>query len=176
MQPHERARLQRELTALADGDRSAFDGVFAIAWPVLRSLANRLLADPAEAEDAAQRALLKLFHHASRFDPERDALPWVLTFGINECRTVRRRKGRRRIDALDREPATEAGPEQALVQADLLDALGIVVGTLTDADHVALGLRDPDPSDTVAPATQRKRKQRALGRLRSAWRKLHGHA
>lgn len=174
MQPHERARLQRELTALADGDRGAFDGVFAVAWPVLRSLAIRLLADPAEAEDAAQRALLKLFNHASRFDPERDALPWVLTFGINECRTVRRRKGRRRTEALEREPATESGPEDELVRADLLEALRAVVGTLTEADQAALGLREPESS--VAPATQRKRKQRALGRLRSTWRKMHGLA
>jgi RNA polymerase sigma-70 factor (ECF subfamily) len=175
MQPHERARLQRELTALADGDRGAFDGVFAVAWPVLRSLAIRLLADPAEAEDAAQRALLKLFNHASRFDPERDALPWVLTFGINECRTVRRRKGRRHTEALEREPATESGPEDELVRADLLEALRAVVGTLTQADQAALGLRPSAPSD-AAPATQRKRKQRALGRLRSAWRKMHGLA
>ncbi len=174
MQPHERARLQRELTALADGDRGAFDGVFAVAWPVLRSLAVRLLADPAEAEDAAQRALLKLFNHASRFDPDRDALPWVLTFGINECRTVRRRKSRRRTEALEREPATESGPEDEMVRADLLEALRAVVGTLTEADQAALGLRASEPS--VAPATQRKRKQRALGRLRSAWRKMHGLA
>lgn len=176
MQPHERARLQRELTALADGDRGAFDGVFSVAWPVLRSLAIRLLADPAEAEDAARRALLKLFNHASRFDPERDALPWVLTFGINECRTVRRRNGRRRTEALDREPATDSGPEDELVHADLLAALGAVVGTLTEADQVALGLRPSDPADPVTPATHRKRKQRAIGRLRSAWRKMHGLA
>lgn len=174
MHPHERARLQRDLTALADGDRDAFDEVFALAWPVLRSLSIRLLSDRAEAEDAAQRALLKLFHHASSFDPERDALPWVLTFGINECRTVRRRNTRRRIEALLHEPAADSGPEDALMHADLLEALNDVVGTLTEADQAALGLRPCD--DTVAPATRRKRKQRALDRLRSTWRKMHGLA
>lgn len=174
MQAHARRRLQNELTALADGDRSAFDDVFALAWPVLRSLAVRLLGSDAEAEDAAQRALLKLFANASRFDPERDALPWVLTFAINECRSVRARQGRRRMEPLMGDVAGDPGPEAHLVRADLVDALTDVVGSLTEADRVALGLSEG--ADTPAPATARKRKQRALGRLRSAWRRIHGIA
>ena len=176
MQAQARRRLQRELTALADGDRGAFDGVFALAWPVLRSLAVRLLGDDAEAEDAVQRALLKLFANASRFDPERDALPWVLTFAINECRTVRAQRGRRRIEPLTCDPADDPGPETHIVHADLLDALTEVVGTLTEADRIALGLIEASTHDAPAPATQRKRKQRALGRLRNAWRRIHGLA
>lgn len=174
MQAHARRRLQRELTALADGDRSAFDGVFALAWPVLRSLAVRLLGNDAEAEDAAQRALLKLFANASRFDPERDALPWLLTFAINECRTARARQGRRTMEPLPCDVAGDPGPEAHLVRADLVDALTDVVGSLTESDRVALGLSEG--SDAPAPATARKRKQRALGRLRSAWRRIHGIA
>ena len=70
-----RAELQGDLSRLADGDRAAFDPVFARLWPVLRDLAQRHLP-AADAEDAAQRALLRLFERASEFDPGRDALAW----------------------------------------------------------------------------------------------------
>ena len=48
-----REALQRGMSALADGDRSAFDAVFSALWPVLRRFAERALRDPAAAEDAA---------------------------------------------------------------------------------------------------------------------------
>ncbi len=170
-----RRQLQRQLAALADGDRRAFDDVFALSWPVMRQLAVRLLGDASEAEDAAQRALLQLFSKASCFDPKREALPWMLTFVINECRTVRTRRRRRPMAELTAEPAGDAGPEEHLVRADLVRAVQDVVGVLGHEDHVALGLVEPT-DDAPAPATRRKRKQRALGRLRSAWRRIHGVA
>ncbi len=170
-----RTRLRHGLTALADGDRRAFDDVFAVCWPIMRALATRLLGDASEAEDAAQRALLQLFSNASRFDPKREALPWVLTFAINECRTVRARRRRRPMLSLTAEPPGDSGPESHLVRADLVRAVQDVVGTLTHDDRVALGL-EAAAATAPAPATRRKRKQRALGRLRSAWRRIHGTA
>ena len=175
----ERAELQRAMTALAAGDRDAFEPVFALTWPVLRRIAERMLDDPIEAEDAAQRALLKLFAHAARFDPDRDALPWAVTFVLNECRTIRNRK-RRRGDAapLPIDPqGHEPTPEEALQRAELHRVLESVLGTLSEADRIALGLvADPEPAEAVAPATLRKRKQRALQRLRFVWRRMHGIA
>ena len=175
MHAHARARLQRALTDLADGRRSAFDDVFELAWPPMRALAVRLLQDAAEAEDVAQRALLKLFSHASRFDSERDALPWVLTFVINECRTVRGRWRRRPLVPLTQEPAGTSDPEAQLMRAELAAAVAEIAGTLTEADRVALGLQ-PAADLTPCAATRRKRKQRALGRLRHAWKRIHGLA
>jgi RNA polymerase sigma-70 factor (ECF subfamily) len=173
-----RARLQHALAALAGGERGAFDDVFALSWPVLRALATRLLGDDAEAEDAAQRALMKLFSRASCFDPERDALPWVATFAINEVRTVRARRRRRATTPLrldqDDVPTVE-GPETQLMRAELCAALLDIVGTLTRADRVALGLESAVEC-AIAGATARKRKQRALARLRTAWRRIHGLA
>ncbi len=175
MRPDARARLDRALARLAGGERDAFDEVFSLAWPVLRSLALSLPKDSAEAEDAAQRALMKLFSNASRFEPGRSALPWIATFGINEVRTSRSR-ARRRIheDVCPRTPAPD-DLESDLLQADLLAALQRVLGTLTDDDRIALGLASPEDS-TTPPATRRKRKQRALTRLRQAWRRMHGTA
>lgn len=179
MEPRERARLQRAMAALAAGDRDAFEPVFASAWPVLRRVAARLLGDEAEAEDAAQRALLKLFSHAARFDPDRDALPWAVTFVLNECRTVWSRR-RRRGDAAPLPGDPQCGdptPEDVLARTQQLAALESVLGTLSDRDRAALGLHDPHGvEEPLAPAARRKRKQRALRRLRFVWRRMHGIA
>lgn len=175
MHPNERARLQRALADLAAGERRAFDDVFAVAWPVLRSLAGRLLDDSVEAEDAAQCALIKLFANASRFDSARDALPWVLTFVINEVRTVRGQRRRRPRVPLQESSCASGTPESRLLDADLVGAVQEIAGTLSYDDQVALGL-ERGQGTSAAPATLRKRKQRALDRLRTAWRRIHGLA
>ena len=74
----ERAELRRLMARLADGDRAAFGPAFALLWPRLRAFAARYVA-VADAEDAAQAALLRVFSRASEYDPERDALAWALT-------------------------------------------------------------------------------------------------
>ena len=56
------------MAALAAGDRSAFDVVFRALWPRCRAFAQKLLDDDALADDAAQQALLQLFHEAPRFE------------------------------------------------------------------------------------------------------------
>ncbi len=175
MQADARARLQRALADLSAGNRDAFDDVFTLAWPMLRALALRTLANEAEAEDAAQRALLKLFSNASRFDSKRDALPWTLTFVLNEIRSVRNRRRRRPIVSLEHDLQSDAEPETELLRADLVHAVHSIVGTLDARDRAALGL-EPSGVETVCPATRRKRKQRALDRLRMAWRRMHGIA
>ncbi|HYR19577.1 MAG TPA: sigma factor [Myxococcales bacterium] len=92
-----RAALQRGMCRLAEGDREAFEPVFAALWPVLRAFAARALTVPAEAEDAAQSALIKVFARAAEFDPLREALPWALGIAAYECRTLRKSRARRRV-------------------------------------------------------------------------------
>jgi len=65
------------MTALAAGDRHAFHPVFVSLWPLLKSFTSRHLP-AADAEDAAQQALLNVLSRATEYEPERDALPWVL--------------------------------------------------------------------------------------------------
>lgn len=98
MDSGERAALQQELTALARGERAAFDPLFRRLWPLLRGFAGRCL--PAqEAEDAAQEALLRVFHRASEFDARRDALSWILGIAAWQIRTRRTQARRRREEA-----------------------------------------------------------------------------
>ena len=94
--PRDRSsRVQRLMTAAADGDRAAVEPLFAALWPIALGYATRFLGDAALAEDCAQDALVKLFGQLDRFDRERDALTWALTHATWQCRTARRRRDRR---------------------------------------------------------------------------------
>ena len=171
--------LQSLMIRLADGDRSAFHPAFVALWPVLRRFAARHLA-PADAEDAAQEALVKIFWQAASFDPSRSALAWVLGVAGFEIRTTRRRRLRRREEstgdaALEacRDPALN--PEELALARDLETTLGETLGALHPSDAETLRLYARGERPPIAAATFRKRVERALIRLRAAWRTTNGH-
>jgi RNA polymerase sigma-70 factor (ECF subfamily) len=168
-----RAQLQADLLRLQDGDRGAFAPVYAQLWPLFLGMAKRQLPG-ADAEDAAQEALVKLFARVSAFDRERDALSWALGIVAFELLTARQRQRRRReeLGAPAEGPAAGASPEEAAVARDLEQAAAEVLGTLRPADVEVLrlaarGEREPGP-------TFRKRLERALTRFRFAWSATHG--
>jgi len=166
--------LQSLMIRLADGDRSAFHPVFTALWPIVRRFTGRHLP-PAEAEDAAQEALLKLFRQASRYDPSRSVLAWALGVAGFEIMTARRRLLRRREEPESgagleelRHPAQ--GPEAAALAGDMESALQEALGTLRPGDAETLRLYALGLRPRIAAATFRKRVERALARLRTAWR------
>jgi len=175
LEPGERAELRRLMWRLADGDRTAFGPVFALLWPQVRAFAARLVG-PADGEDAAQSALLKIFSRASEYDRARDALPWALGIAAWECRTLRRRRERRRersAPAPERAAEGALSPEEAVLESELRAAAEEVVGTMRPIDvetivSIATGHR------AVHGATFRKRVERALARFKLAWRARHG--
>jgi len=167
------------MTAAADGDRAALDPLFAALWPPVTGYARRFLDDATLAEDVAQDALVKLFARLDQYDRDRDALTWALTFTTWECRTARRRLTRRAEtpETFDTSPpptidGAGIAEERELVRAALeaLDAL-----PSRDREVIAAVLVDDDElRRSLAPATFRKRLERALGRLRTSWRSRHG--
>jgi RNA polymerase sigma-70 factor (ECF subfamily) len=172
-----RAALQSELTALARGERAAFDSLFRRTWPLVRAFAARTL--PAhEADDAAQEAMLRIFSRASEFDPGRDALAWLLGVTAWQVRTHRTRARRRRESALEGAPEridAAASPEQDAIAGDLSAALDSALRELprSDAETLLAYARGERP-DLPGP-TFRKRVERALARLRRRWRYDHEH-
>lgn len=171
MTPAERKTLSSSMARLADGDRTAFTEVFARLWPELRRFAGSWLRDDVEADDVAQRALLSIMGRAHEYEPDRDALSWAIGIAAWECRTSRRRHGRRREEPLLEHASAEPSPEQATIDGELERAVLEVVGTLSPLDRAALGF---GPAEAVSPPTARKRRQRALMRLRGAWSRIHG--
>jgi RNA polymerase sigma factor (sigma-70 family) len=168
------------MVRLADGDRDAFDPLYDVLWPVFLRFARRALAGSPDAEDAAQGALMKVFSRACELDPDRDALSWALGIVAYECRTLRKKAHRRREDMADPEtwasrPATGLTAEDALIARDLEDAAEQILGTLRpeDAETLRLVAGGERPEGVAAP-TFRKRVERALSRLRTAWSTKHG--
>jgi DNA-directed RNA polymerase specialized sigma24 family protein len=170
--PHARAEIQALLKRPQSGDRAAIEPTFDVLWPILRRFSARALHHEADAEDAAQQALAKLFAQVSSFDSSRDGVAWALAIASFECRTIRRKSHRRREDSLEGEQTSNATPEALVIERDLQTAAREVLGMMKedDANAILAAMADERPA---GDATFRKRLERALGRLRLAWRTKH---
>lgn len=163
------------MTAAAEGDRSVLDPLFHALWPIVAGYAARFLGDVALAEDAAQDTLVKLFSQLDRYDRRRDALTWTLAIATWECRTHRRKRHRR--SEVPSPPESTIDGVRLAEDRELVRSALVALDTLAPRDRevIAAALDDDDPlRDTLAPATFRKRLERALGRFRVSWRSRHG--
>lgn len=175
MTPACRRELHAAMLRFADGDRAAFREVFDVLWPVLLSFTGRTLVNRADAEDAAQRALLKVFDRIIDMDRARDGATWAITIAAYEVMTVRREQLRRREQSVELLVAVADGqlsPADRVVRDDLHAAVRDAIGELPARDQAALAeLLDEAPR---SGETERKRRFRAIERLRALWRKAHG--
>ncbi len=170
------------MSAAADGDRASVEPLFAALWPIVVGYAARFLGDAALAEDCAQDALVRLFGQLDRFERDRDALTWALTHATWQCRTARRSRQRRGETSLDAAPVGGAPQEihderESAVDRELVRAALDTLATLPARDREILYATLTDDDElrrAIAPATFRKRLERALGRLRLSWRSRHG--
>jgi RNA polymerase sigma-70 factor (ECF subfamily) len=176
MDAERRRQLQAWMVRFADGDRAAFQPLFEALWPVLLAFTSRALERPADAEDAAQQAMVKVFSRVADFDRSRDGASWALGIAGFEVMTLRKQRARRReggAAVLDRVAHQGPGLEERAIAAELERAVVDLVGALPERDRAALAYAftgEPPPTDE----TSRKRRFRALGRLRAAWRRAHG--
>jgi RNA polymerase sigma-70 factor (ECF subfamily) len=177
MQAERRKAIHDAIVRLSDGDRSAMVGLVEHLWPVLLDFARRGLRHDEDAEDVAQEVFVRICSRASEFDRTRDGLSWAFGIASYEVMTARRRTQRRREtfdeSVLEAQSAFQPSQEDALVRADLEAALEHVLGGLSQDDRAHLGLVTT-ASHSVTGATMRKRRQRALERLRTMWRRVYG--
>ncbi len=124
-----RNHLNDLMVRLADGDRTAFDEVYCVLWPIISTFCNRTLSR-ADAEDAAQQALVKVFDQASRFERDRDAVTWALSIAIWEIRTIRKRHLRSKTSDLDHFEFASAAdsPEMLTAERQITDAALAALG------------------------------------------------
>ena len=175
MDAAERHALNEAMVRLADGDRSAFPIVFASLHPLLRGFAARFLRDADEAEDVAQHALLKVFEHAVRFEPGRDAATWALAITANACRATRRSvRASESLDLAEDVRDAAPDPETRAVERDLVSAAEATLAALRPDDAAVLVAAWRGDRVGAASPSMRKRVQRATERLRAAWRNRHG--
>jgi RNA polymerase sigma-70 factor (ECF subfamily) len=172
-----RKRVNDLMVRLADGDRSVFDEVYAALWLVIAAFCGKMLSG-ADAEDAAQQALLKIFSRASTFERSGDAFTWAITIASWEVRTIQKQVTRARTTPMDGHEAVDPAEsvETLISREQLVAAARQVLGTLSESDQQTLvaSFNDENPT-SVAGATFRKRRERALTRLREAWRRVYGN-
>jgi RNA polymerase sigma-70 factor (ECF subfamily) len=172
--PIEPNTLDALMARLADGDREVFARVFDALWSPIHRLCISLLKNEADASDAAQEAMSKILERASDYDKSRPAMPWAMAIAAWECRTLARKRTRRREAG---EPPKEHGgehPEEEFVQRNLTAAAVAALGELSEADRETLVATFWDEAASVSGATLRKRRERALDRLRKTFRRLYG--
>jgi RNA polymerase sigma factor (sigma-70 family) len=175
----EKEPLNAAMARFARGDRSAAPAVFDELWPRSLTFCTRALGRP-HGEDAAQRAMMKLFEQASDFDPSKDALAWAYEFSLWECRRELTSRSRSREAGwspaeVGRVVGMQPNPEERLETEELKAALNEALAQLRPADRETLLAVIQDAPSAVAQATWRKRKERAIGRLKAMWRMLHGN-
>ena len=171
--------LTQHMDRLADGDRSAFGPLYAALKPRVHALCRAMLGHEQDAEDAMQQVMEKIFARASTYEQGRPVAPWALGIAAWECRGYRQKRKRRREDALVEE-AGELLARNALsediARADLqrlaLQALHEL--SATDREVLTATFWDEATLAGVTGATKRKRRERAIERLRVSFRRLYG--
>lgn len=157
-----------------DGDPAALAEVFDHAAPQLLLLAQHLLREPHDAEDAVQETFLQAIRSAGRYRQDRAVLPWLVGILGNVASALRRR-ARRALDPsrLPAEPRSD--PAQEAAERDEVRSLLLAIHALPDPFREVLVLHLVHGLETTAiahakgvpPETIRTRLHRGLARLRT---------
>jgi RNA polymerase sigma-70 factor (ECF subfamily) len=174
-----RPQGERELVERAvRGDADAFAGLVRAHEETAFRLAYVITGNAAEAEDAAQEAVIKAWRALGRFRKAEPFRPWLLRIVANEARNRRRAAGRRaRLAATAAaQPSGDAAPspEELTVASDesrrLLDALSRLpeAARLVLTCRYLLGLSEQETAAAlhIRPGTVKSRTSRALEQLR----------
>jgi RNA polymerase sigma-70 factor (ECF subfamily) len=143
------------IARVCEGDREAF---YALVQPCERGIfaaAMSILNNPADAEEAAQEAVLKAFSAISRFRGEAKFSTWLIQITINEARLKVRKDRRHLYESTDEEKTDEQGdyfpkdyadwreiPSEALQRKELREALKRALDSLPQKYREVLILRD----------------------------------
>jgi RNA polymerase sigma-70 factor (ECF subfamily) len=159
------------------GDEAAWESlVHEHQEPIFR-FAYLFLYDADEAQDVAQEAFIRAYHHLDGFDSSRPLRPWLLSITANLARNRRRSLGRYWA-ALTRwfksKPTRDAGVEALSSHHFQKQSLWEAIRSLRQADQEIIYLRyflDFSVAETaeilqVADGTVKSRLHRALNRLK----------
>jgi RNA polymerase sigma-70 factor, ECF subfamily len=92
------AGTEAELMArYCDGDRAAFDALYAAVAPRLRGFVMQLVGDRALADDVLQETLLKLHEARAFYVRGADPVPWIFTIARHTAFDELRKRKRARV-------------------------------------------------------------------------------
>lgn len=160
-------------------DSPGFEQTVRLHKDRVHSYATMMLRDPAEAQDVAQEALVRLWQHRTTVE-ERGARLWLLRTAHNLC-IDRIRKRRVRSEVADGETVMEtqsdagAGPQRRAEAAEIGRNIEKALADLSEVDRAVIIMREVQglPYDEIASAldlplgTLKARLHRARERLRT---------
>lgn len=129
---------------VATGDRAAFRALYSTASAKLFGVAFRILRDRAEAEDALQEVMTRVWLNARRFDPSRArGMTWVIAIARNHA-----------IDRLRARPAPQDGDDALALVADRTPGAEAKVVASGEARRITecFGTLEPAKADAVRGA------------------------
>jgi RNA polymerase sigma-70 factor, ECF subfamily len=157
------------------GDRTALGVLVTRFAAPVRRLANAILRDADEAEDAAQDGVLQALVKLDRYDPTRPFGPWLMRIVANAAIDRRRRRAVRDTSELD-EALVGGGPlpDVEVDRLALRQRLALALDRLPERYRVAVVLFDVEGYSQaeiaeilgVAPGTVRSAVFHARRRLR----------
>ena len=113
-----------------------------------------ILRNPADAEDAAQEAMLKAFRHIRQFRAEARFSTWLIQIAVNEARMRRRREHPELMEPLASRPDEEGNytprdfadwreiPSEALERREVREKLAEALASLGEIYREVFMLRD----------------------------------
>jgi len=162
-----------------NGDRAALDTLLREQYPRILTACRRLLGRHADADDAAQNALISIARNIGSFDQRSSFSTWVWRIATNAALDEIRRRGRRDVPSSDRHDFTlgverpDTSPssvsslddrqivEAALLRLPLEFRTAVVLRDLADLDYDEIADVLDIPIGTVRSRISRGRSQLA---------------
>lgn len=187
-----RARLDEasddELVArVAQGDEAACRLLVDRHLTRMISLARRMLGSQADAEEVAQEVFLRVWTHASRWEPGRAQFrTWLHRVATNLCLDRLRRHTTDDIDSIPEPESDEPGPDVLLEQRDLARRVDAALQALPARQRAAVtlthyqGLTNIEAAETLEISVEavesllgraRRQLRETLATERDAWQR-----
>ena len=130
------------LALYGQGDRAAARALAERLTPLAFRVAQRMLRDPAEAEDVAQEAMLRLWRAAPGWQAGTAKVStWLYRVVVNLSTDRLRRRRSVPLDAAPEPEDGRPGADEGLIEADRAAALEAALQTLPERQREAVVLR-----------------------------------
>jgi RNA polymerase sigma-70 factor (ECF subfamily) len=113
-EPRDEAQM---IAAILAGDIQLYHQLIRPYERSVYMMALSYVKNEADAEDVAQEAFLKAFHHLATFRSESKFSTWLVGIALNEARSRLRREGLLRMDSLD-DTTEDGGPVSPAILRD----------------------------------------------------------
>ena len=141
------------LSRIADGDRDAARLLMQRCLPRVCGIAQRMLGDPAEAEDVSQETFIRVWKAAGRFESGRaQVTTWISRIAINLCYDRLRKRREVLMDELPERADQAPDQETRLTRRESGNRVVDAVNQLPERQRMAMELVHFQEMSNIAAA------------------------